>query len=569
MRTFFGAIGGLAIFLLGMRLAGEGLQKAAGSGLKAALRRMTRNVGVSLLLGSIITVLTQSSSATTAMMVGLANAALMQLRQTIGIILGANLGATLTVQLITFDVTDYALLLVALGFMAMTASPRRRHRSLGQIALGFGLVFFGMGVMSSALRPLQSSSIFRGFLLGLDRHPVLAILGAAMFTAVTQSSNATMALVLSLGRQDLISLNTSVPIIMGATLGTCATALLSTIGGTTEAKRVGVAHVITKILGVVIFIPLMREVAGIAALSASTLPRQIANAHTIFNVGMTLLSLPLIPKLATLVTWLVPEAVESSIISKPLYLDKHAIETPLVALDNASKEVNRAGRIVLEMVGYGEGLFGKDPEGASRKIMARETVVDTLFKEITGYLVDVSKGDLDDEESRTNMNLLYVINDLEHIGDILVNLSHFARKKEDSNLSFSHEGQEEIAVMYRAVQKVLSESIEALAKWDSNIAEHVIRTIPEILRMERRLRLSHIARLQAGLERSRATSSIHLDVINSLVRIADHSGNIAEVIVGRMTAAAHRELGLNGGATGRGEVGAATESEAIPRAAQQ
>lgn len=541
-----GITGGLAIFIYGMQLGGEGLQKAAGDTLRNLLHRLTSHRLMGVMAGAVVTVLIQSSSATTVMLVGFAGAQLISLQQSIGVILGADIGTTLTVQLIAFKVTDYALLMIALGLVIRLAGRRQRHRYIGQVILGFGFIFFGMGLMSRSVEPLRSYPAFTNALLTFGKSPLLGVLVAAGFTAIIQGSAATIGLVLSLSMQGLISLPAAIPLIFGANIGTCATALLSAIGAPTKGLRVAVAHTLFKVLGVAIFLPFLRYFISLVEATTPSLPRQIANAHSIFNIGITVMFLPFAPYLGRLVERMVPERGRLEALSKPMHLDRHALATPALAVNAAAKEVERVAALTAEMVRDSVGVLLGHDEGAIRLVATKEDAVDRLFKEIVSYLANISQQTLSDEDSQRIMSLLFIVNDLEHIGDVVANITHFSQKRMDRGVMFSRQGEAEIREIHEKVNTVVERVVSALGIEDretaSELAAWSLAELPGILSMERRSRQSHMQRLQAGLDHSHATSSIHLDVINGYVRIADYATNIAQTLLGRMTLAAHKEF---------------------------
>src|SRR5512143_2841303 len=289
---YFSLFGGVLLLVFGIRQAGEGLNKAAGGYLKQVLAYLTRNRVYGLILGIVITLLTQSSSATTVMLAGFVNSGIMQFSQTLGVLLGADIGTTVTVQIIAFNILDYPVLMVGVGLFMMYVGKSRLWKDLGQGIMGFGFIFLSMKIMSDAMLPLKDSETFKLMLVLLKDNPVMGILASALFTAVVHSSAATIGVALSLASKGLIDLPQAIPIIFGANIGTCATALMVGITGTVEAKRVAYAHMFFKVLGVAIFYPFMRHLAGIVEMTTADPVRQIANAHSFFNLSLALIFLP-------------------------------------------------------------------------------------------------------------------------------------------------------------------------------------------------------------------------------------------------------------------------------------
>ena len=529
----FGLAGGLAIFLYGIRLASEGLQKAAGGHLRALLGLLTRNRFLALLTGASLTFATQSSSATTVMLVSFANAALIELGQAIGIILGSDIGTTFTVQLIAFRISDYAPLMIALGFLASLVSRKRRLRYGGQVIIGFGFVFLGMGIMSNACHPLKSSPLFAKTLLDFGENPLLMLLIAAGFTAIIQSSAATLGLALVLALQGLLTLKGALPLILGANIGTCATALLASLGTSRAGKQVALAHLLLKVGGAIIFFPLLTPWNNFIAQTTNDLSRQIANAHTLFNVITALLFLPFTFYLAALLKRLAPKE-EGEFAREVKHLQEALLNAPTLALKAASKEVSRMADLTREMLEDFAEVLLKDNEDLLSGLKRKEQHLDGLNRGIAHYLRLLSQRTLSEEESQREMSLLYITNDLENIGDIIDrNLGRLAEKKIEGSLSFSIEGSLELAQFHEKVLSNLKTAIESFNKNDLPSARKLIKGA-KIGNLERDLHRRHITRLHRGLPESLETSTIHLDAISNLKRINLHSTSIAYAVLGEI-----------------------------------
>jgi phosphate:Na+ symporter len=528
----FALFGGMALLLYGMQLAGDGLQHAAGGRMRQILSGLTHNRFKALLVGAFITAVIQSSSATSVMLVGFASAGLLDLTQTIGVILGADIGTTLTVQLIAFQVLDYALLLVGLGFALIFFAKRRIFKYLGQAGLGFGFIFFAMQVMGQAMAPLRDSPLFADMITALGDSPLLGIVVSAAFTALVHSSAATIGLGLTLAVQGLLPLASAVPVIFGANIGTCATALASSLGTTAEARRVALAHTLFKVLGVLVFLPFTAPFAQVVALTADDPSRQIANAHTLFNVGITILFLPFAGPMARLVKSLVAEDREADSPLKARYLDEHILDTPALALGQATREALRMADVVSDMFKRSLEAFGGDDQELVEFIEKQDDQVDALNREIKHYLTKLSQQSLTDEQARREMALLALINDLENIGDIVDrNLMDLARKRMYKGANFSEQGGRETRELHRAVAQNLERAISAFATGDRALAHKVLEAKSEIRQMERHFRQNHIQRLHDGLPESIETSEIHLDILTNLKRINSHITSIAYPIL--------------------------------------
>ena len=425
--------GGLAVFLFGMEQMADALKRVAGNRMKDILGRLTTNRFMGMLTGTFVTAVIQSSSVTTVMLVGFVTAGLMSLSQAVGVIFGANIGTTITAQIVAFKVTHYALLLVAVGFLMIFTGKTNRIKNYGALTMGLGLIFFGMGIMSSGMKPLRSYEPFIQIMQEVS-HPAVGILIAAAFTGLVQSSSATTGVVIAMASQGLISLEGGIALIMGANIGTCVTAALAAIGKPREAVRVAVAHVTFNIAGVAVAVwfipyladfvrgisPVVQGATGMDKLAAET-PRQIANAHTTFNIFFSAIFLPAAGLVARFAEWLVPDrplVAEAAI--QPKYLDEELLSTPPLALDRARREVGRLGDRVDDFLEAALPAVISGSEEDLQALAELDTDIDILHGHVVKYLGKVSVGELTSDESGEVMELLQVANHLEQIGDIIV-----------------------------------------------------------------------------------------------------------------------------------------------------
>lgn len=524
--------GGMALLLYGMQLVGEGLQLAAGGRMRQILGSITNNRVKGMMVGAFITALIQSSSATTVMLVGLASSGLLNLTQTIGVILGADIGTTVTVQLIAFQIFDYALLLVGVGFLLIFIPKRKIFRYVGQAVLGFGFIFFAIKVMSDAMAPLRDSPIVMALLVSLGDQPLLGILVAALFSALVHSSAATIGLAITLSLQGLLLLPAAIPVIFGANIGTCATAMASSLGSKAEARRVAMAHVCFKVAGVLVFLPFVTPFARLVQLTAEDVPRQIANAHTLFNVGITALFLPFASVLARFISSLVPEDREGEGIFGPKYLDEHMLETPALALGQATREALRMADIVSDMFTRTITTFSGGDSELIEFIQQKDDDVDILDREIKHYLTQLSQQSLTHEQSKREIGILAFVNNMENIGDIVdKNLMDLAKKKLSKGVHFSEPGMREIESLHKKVLQNLELAISAFASNDPALAQQVLERKLEVSQTERKFRQAHIQRLHDGYRESIDTSEVHLDVLTNLKRINSHITAVAYPIL--------------------------------------
>ena len=529
--VLFSLLGGTALLLYGVRFVGDGLQRAAGTRLRHILSTLTGNRLKSLLVGAGVTAVLQSSSATTVMLVGFASAGLLTLRQTIGVILGADIGTTVTVQLLAFDLLQLSPLVVFVGWVLYVAG-RGTVRYVGQAILGFGFLFLGMKLIHDGTAPLATNGLFADLLRALTDQPLLLVLISAVFTALVRSSAAVIGLALSLASSGLMPLVGAIPIIFGANVGTAATAVIAAVGQNAEARRVAAAHAAFKIVGVAIFFPFIGPFADLVRATSPDVQRQIANAHTIFNVALALVFLPFSGVAADFVTRLIPEARHTG--TGPMYLNPAVLDTPAVALGQALREVLHMGDVVMQSLRETRVVLERDDIALMREIVARDDVIDRLEEDIKQYLVKLRENSLTEEQAERETALIFVIVNLEEIGDVIdKNFMELAEKKIRGNHVFSAQGWREIADLHTKVVENLELAMGALAAGDREVAEKVIRHKTVVNTMERQLRAAHIQRLHEGLRESIDTSSIHLDLLASFKRANSLVTGIAYAVLGQ------------------------------------
>jgi len=489
----------------------------------------------------------QSSSATTVMLVSFVQAQLMTFAQTLGIILGAGIGTTITAQLIAFKLTDYSLLIIGLGFLIIFLSKSKKIKSVGEILLGFGILFFGMYIMSSSMYPLRTYEPFIELLLQLE-NPVYGIIVGTIFTALIQSSSAFTGIIIVLGTQGLVTLEAAIPLILGANIGTSITAILASINTGREAKRVALAHTIFKLIGVVLFVgwipyfaDIVRSISpegsqdsiGIAYL-AEVVPRQIANAHTVFNVLLTLLLLPFTNIAAKIILRIlpdVPEEEEESIF-KTKYLEDSLITTPTLALNLAKAEIIRMAVKVQKMVEQILIPFFKLESDIIDEILREEAEVDYLNLRISKYLMKISQKSLEEERADEVFQMMHCITELEQIGDVVSKrLVELAKKRIELNLSFSEDGKNEIEDYHLRTMKQISRAIEVFKDVNLQDAKRMEKKYKKYRLMELDLRRTHFDRLRDKVPQSIETSGIHLELIDLLKRISSNATNIARIFL--------------------------------------
>lgn len=550
-----GVLGGLGLFLFGMNMMSEGMKKAAGNKMRSILSVLTKNRFIGLIVGAVVTMIIQSSSATTVMLVSFVQAELMTFAQSLGVILGADIGTTITAQLIAFKLTDYALLMIGVGFLLYMFSRKDTYKNIGEAILGFGILFFGMSVMSKAMYPLRSYEGFINLLLKLE-NPLFGVIVGAIFTGLIQSSSAFTGIVIVLASQGLLTLEAGIPLIFGANIGTCITAGLASIKTSRDAKRVAIAHVIFKISGVLLFIfwiptfaAFVRSISPVAdtaltgfAAKSAVVPRQIANSHTIFNVGFGLLFLPFTTIFAKFIFKILPEKkYERGTKPSLWHLDYNVISTPAIALNLARSEISRMIKILRRMLGYVIYPFLMEEEQKDEKyptltlvegIHMRENKIDFLEEEVLKYLIKVSGKDLNKEQANEVYIMMSVVNDIESIADIIdKNVLPLIPKKQNLDEDFSPEGKEEIKEYHLKALKQISRLKDAFKEMDTKEAARIMQKDEKYIQLESEFRTSHLKRVGTKRSESVVTHEIHMELMDLLKQINVYASNIAKTIV--------------------------------------
>ena len=523
MDIAIGIMGGLGLFLYGMNLMGDGLQKSAGSKLKRIIELLTSNVIMGVLVGMVVTMVIQSSSATTVMVVGFVNAGIMSLPQAIGVIMGANIGTTITAQLVSLDVDFLAPVALGIGIVIYMFSNKPKHKNIAEILIGFGILFTGMDFMKEAVKPLAGYQGFTDMLLSFGHHPILGVLMGFAITAIVQSSSASMGMLIALASQGLIPITAALPILYGENIGTCVTSLISSIGASRNARRAAIMHLTFNVLGSMIFMFILSKpiVAIVTAIDPTDAARQIANAHTLFNILNVIVLLPFNKLIVKLALKLVPETKgEQDDDDKVVkYIDDRMIETPSIALANIIKETLRMGEKSKEKI---ELSF------------KREKLINELQKSILNYLLKLSKASLNEDSRETVDALFNTVNDIERIGDHAENIAELAKDIVDLEISFSDVGIGELKDMYNKVVSTYTYALEAMRTSNVELACKVIKMEEQVDMMEKSCRANHMNRLNSS-SCSIESGVIYLDIISNLERVSDHAVNIAQqVIAGRI-----------------------------------
>lgn len=544
LGNLFEFIGGLGLFLYGMNAMADGLQKSTGNKTKKLMGFLTNNRLMGVLVGALITALIQSSSATTVMVVGFVNAGMLTLVQAVGVIMGANIGTTITAWIVSmnewgsiFKPEFFAPLLVGIGSFLLMFSKKEGKRELGNILVGFGVLFIGLSFMSGAIKPYRDSSIFINAFAVLGKNPILAILVGAVVTAVIQSSSASVGILQTLATNGIVNWYSAIFITLGQNIGTCVTAIISCAGAQKNAKRAATIHLLFNVAGAVIFGIIMYILFRInrvwAASPINTV--QISIFHTIFNVLNTIILFPFAKTLVKISERIIRDDDEEE---KPLdliadmenRLDRRLYDTPNFAIEAAIREVGHMGEVTLDNSRNAILAFRNNDNVKVAQVFAREKQINEIEKMLTEYLVWVDNLNLNERQHMIIKNLLYSINDMERIGDHAENLVELAQDKINDGLSFSKEASDGLDEMTKNVLTAIEMAVECRSNQDKQLASRVNEFEKKVDALEVSLRESHIERLS----KSQCTAEngvVYLDFISNLERMADHAHNIAGYVV--------------------------------------
>ncbi|MDD2387385.1 MAG: Na/Pi symporter [Bacteroidales bacterium] len=541
-----GLMGGLAIFLYGMQILSKGMQAAVGSKMRGVISKFTYNKYVALLSGVLLTVMVQSSTVATVMLVGFVQAGLMSFAQTLGMLLGAGIGTTITAQLIALNITDYALLIVAVGFIIMLIAKSSKFNNIGKSILGLGLLFFGMYIMSQAMFPLRSDERFLSLLIKLE-NPFIGILVGFLFTALIHSSAAFIGIMITIASLGFLSLEACIPLVLGTNVGTGITAILASINSSREAKRVAFAHTLFKLIGVLVFVWWIPEFAAfVRAISpdvqgtantvetlGSTVPRQIANAHTVFSIGLTILVFPFLRFYAKIIERIIPDKLAKPSEEFQLkYISSTLTSSPAMALGLAKKETERMSSKVQKMLNLSLTPFFNKDLTILDKWQKLENEIDFLQDNINNYMISVSSQSTDKESFNDAYQIMYVANELEMIADIVnTNMRRQVEKWIKSDAKFTPEGKRELEVMLEKVLKQISRSIEVFKEFNLEKVVHIKKKHKEYDSLAEDYQILHYERLVSQNPVSLGSSGTHLELLGLLQAASRHATNISRIML--------------------------------------
>lgn len=533
-EIIFHFLGGLGLFLYSIKTMGDGLQQAAGDRLRYYIDKYTSNPFLGVLVGIVVTALIQSSTGVTVITVGLVSASLLTLRQAIGIIMGANIGTTVTSFIIGFKLGEYALPLIFLGTMFLFFTKNRTANNIGRILFGVGGIFYALNLISAGMSPLKDLPQFKEYMVTLGQNPILGVVAGAVITVLIQASSATIGILQGLYAGGFLDLKGALPVLFGDNIGTTLTVIIAAVGANVSAKRVAATHVTFNVLGTILCLillgPFTSMIEYFQALLHLSPEMTIAFSHGAFNVSNTIVQFPFIGALAYFVTKLIPG--EDEVVKyEPLYLDEQLIkQAPSIALGNAKKELLHLGNYAVKAFDLSYDYIINSNEKVAEKGHKTEEAINTIDEKLTRYLISLSSEALSQKESEVLTNILDSSRDLERIGDhaeALINLNDYLQRK---NVQFSNSALEELEEIYRQTSDFVKDALESVENNDLEKAQALIERHEAINKMERVLRKTHIKRLNNG-ECSTQAGVNFIDIISHYTRVSDHAMNLAEKVL--------------------------------------
>ena len=548
MQIVFGLLGGLAVFIYDMNLMSESLQKAVGEKMKSILALLTKNRIMGVIAGALVTAVLQSSSATTVMAIGFVSAGLMSLPQAISIIFGANIGTTMTAQIIAFKITDYIYAFIFIGFILTFVCKSERIKSIGQTIFAFGLLFLGIETMGDVMKPLASSPVFTDLIGKVSGIPVLGLLLGTAMTLVVQSSSATIAVLQNFAAQpgadgvtSILGLVGAIPILLGDNIGTTITALLASLGQSRDAKRTAIAHTIFNLSGSLVFIWFIKPYAAlIQAISpkgpeVEVISRQIANAHTLFNLTMTVVWVCLLGLMVKIVMWLIPDAKDAKVNPfQPAFLDKKVIGQPTAALKLVAKEVLHCSGMVKNMLKDLAGLSKSEDPALVGKIKEQGQTLHSLMEAINDYLAELfSAGVLTELQATQTAKLMHVCGDVERMGELAVDLTDVIAGKMELKYSFSEEAMEDLRKSLNQISKMYGDAMRALEQGEPEEPEKLIRRREKVMDLDINMRKAHMDRVNKGKCKAKLSAPF-TRLLHCVDRMGNSCVNLADMAMEHM-----------------------------------
>lgn len=546
MQIIFGLVGGLAIFIFGMNMMSECLQKVAGDKMKKILGLLTKNPLMGAIAGALVTAVLQSSSATTVMAIGFVSAGLMGLPQAISIIIGANIGTTITAQIIAFKISDYIYLFIFLGFIVAFVAKNEKIKYIGQTVFAFGLLFLGIETMGDVMKPLAASPIFTTMIGKVADIPILGVAVGTLMTVVVQSSSATIAVLQNFASQagldevsSIIGLAGAIPILLGDNIGTTITALLACIGQSKDAKRTAVAHCIFNISGSLLFIWFVKPYASLIQWispkgpEVEVISRQIANAHTGFNLTMTIIWIPLVWLMVKIVMKIIPESNKKMVdTSGVLYLDNKLLAQPAAALNLVAKEIIHCSEVVREMLQNTAKLAKKEDKELLKIITEQAEKEQKLNVRITEYLAELfAGGGLTEEQATQTAGIMYVLSDIDRMASLCVDVMHSIQDKMEKKYKYSKEAMKELEKSLSLMEGMFSEAITIMSTGNTENAKRIIKKKDTVLDLDIKMRKAHMERVAKGKCDGDLTAPFN-GILHSIDRMGNSCVNIADAALG-------------------------------------
>lgn len=548
IQIAFGLLGGLAIFIYGMNMMSECLQKAAGEKMRSILALLTKNPVMGVLAGALTTAVLQSSSATTVMAIGFVSAGFMNLPQAISIIIGANIGTTMTAQIIAFKLSDYIYAIIFAGFIISFLVKSEKVKNIGQTIFAFGLLFLGIETMGGVMKPLADSSVFTEMIARVSDVPILGVAVGTLMTLVVQSSSATVAVLQNFASQagpdgvtSVIGLAGAIPILFGDNIGTTITAVLASIGQTKDAKRTAVAHCVFNISGTFLFIWFVGPFAKFIQMISPKGPeievisRQIANAHTVFNCVMTLIWVPLIWLMVKIVMRIIPDGrKEQYSLSEPLYLDEKLIGQPTAALQLVAKEVLHCSEIVRDMIRQTREALKNEEKKEIEDVHCKLDAVKSLHARITQYLTDLfASGSLNEEQASQSAGIMYVLSDVDRMGILCGEVAGGIKEKMEKKYKYSKEAMKDLGKSLELIETMYSEVLEAIVSGKLEHAKELVKKREKIMELDISMRKAHMSRVSKGKCDASLTAPFN-SILYSIDRMGNSCVNIADTVQGQL-----------------------------------
>lgn len=548
VQIAFGLLGGLAIFIYGMNMMSECLQKAAGGKMRSILALLTKNPVMGVLAGALTTAVLQSSSATTVMAIGFVSAGFMNLPQAISIIIGANIGTTMTAQIIAFKLSDYIYAIIFVGFIISFLVESEKVKNIGQTIFAFGLLFLGIETMGSVMKPLADSPVFTEMIARVSDVPILGVAVGTLMTLVVQSSSATVAVLQNFASQagpdgvtSVIGLAGAIPILFGDNIGTTITAVLASIGQTKDAKRTAVAHCVFNISGTFLFIWFVGPFAKLIQMISPKGPeievisRQIANAHTIFNCVMTLVWVPLIWLMVKIVMRIIPDGrKEQYSLSEPLYLDEKLLGQPTAALQLVAKEVLHCSEIVRDMIRQTREALKNEEKKEIEDVHCKLDAVKSLHARITQYLTDLfASGSLNEEQASQSAGIMYVLSDVNRMGILCGEVAGGIKEKMEKKYKYSKEAMKDLGKSLELIETMYSEVLEAIVSGKLEHAKELVKKREKVMELDISMRKAHMSRVSKGKCDASLTAPFN-SILYSIDRMGNSCVNIADTVQGQL-----------------------------------